>query len=420
MSSYTYSTQQNKMQSQGSHFIIENANEIAGRNASIASGRTAGSSSMDPGYLNPLNIRTISQGVNIDTRFRQNYYTTASTNFVLELPEIQKRVVTLRIASIEIPTTHYAISHHQGNTTFLIQGATTHGTPQEVVSQDPRLSHLSESQRYITLDANGYSAWLVSIPDGNYELDWLSKNKASSIVTAINNAIAYAIPGYVAPDGRFGAWKSSDSKSTKHLNPSNDIAYNVDRVSGKSVFARPSTSTIPTDSANNLLGVGKVSIQFAVDIAGNLSLEENLQLRLGWMLGFRVGKYETYHSTQSTHGLSIISEGICLVSGPRYAYISINDGQKSSGSSFIASYANSSMDKNIMTRINMSRVADDVGIYKSASDVGLSTQLNRTREYFGPVDIRRLEIKVMDEYGRIIDLNHMDWSMTLVFEKLYS
>ena len=62
---------------------------------------------------------------------------------------------------------------------------------------------------------------------------------------------------------------------------------------------------------------------------------------------------------------------------------------------------------------------EGVGVYKSSNDPGLNNQLNRTREYFGPVDIARLTIKIYDEYGRVIDLNNMDWSFALSFEKLY-
>jgi hypothetical protein len=249
---------------------------------------------------------------------------------------------------------------------------------------------------------------LVVLPDGNYELDWQGQSEAASIVVAMNNALALAVPGYMSIDGRFGAYPSPP-ESTNFLNPSQDIAFNVDRVSGRAIFARPSTGN-PLQ-----LGSGAVRINFAVDYGGNLALDENIQLRLGWELGFRMGHYEG----NNTDGFSIVSEGICMITGPRYAYISLNDGQKSTGSSFIAAYANSSLDKNIITRINIAAVADDVGIYKTSSDAGLSNQLNRTREYFGPVDIERLEIKLFDEYGRILELNNMDWSMTLVFEKLY-
>ena len=62
---------------------------------------------------------------------------------------------------------------------------------------------------------------------------------------------------------------------------------------------------------------------------------------------------------------------------------------------------------------------DDAGTYKSSNDPGLTTAMNRSREYFGPVDIQNLTITLYDEYGRVINLNNMDWSFTLAFEKLY-
>jgi hypothetical protein len=403
----TYTQPRNNVIFSGSQPIIENSNELVGRNALRASGRSAGTADMQPGYINPINVRTVTQGVNIDTRFRDKYYSTSSSNFVLHLPDIQKRVVTIRIATIELPMTHYAISRQRGNATFVIQGEID--PSDQVVVLQTNLNN-SEESRTVTLPGGGRKAWLVVLPDGNYELDWQGQSEAASIVVAMNNAIALAKPGYMSIDGRFGAYPSP--AQSDYLNPSQDIAFNVDRVSGRAIFSRPSTGN-PLQPPK--LGSGAVRINFAVDYGGNLALDENIQLRLGWELGFRMGHYEG----NNTDGFSIVSEGICMITGPRYAYISLNDGQKSTGSSFIAAYANSSLDKNIITRINIAAVADDVGIYKTSSDAGLSNQLNRTREYFGPVDIERLEIKLFDEYGRILELNNMDWSMTLVFEKLY-
>jgi len=39
-----------------------------------------------PGTINPLNRRILRQNINIDTRFRENYYATQSSNFHLDLP----------------------------------------------------------------------------------------------------------------------------------------------------------------------------------------------------------------------------------------------------------------------------------------------------------------------------------------------
>ena len=59
---------------QGSNFLIENVNTIAGRTTQLLDGRLAGHSEVPPGFLNPINVRTLTQTINIDTRFRPNYY----------------------------------------------------------------------------------------------------------------------------------------------------------------------------------------------------------------------------------------------------------------------------------------------------------------------------------------------------------
>ena len=50
-----------------------------------------------PGYINPINVRSTIQAINIDTRFRPDYYKTRSTDFTVKLPSIQKKVVCLRV-----------------------------------------------------------------------------------------------------------------------------------------------------------------------------------------------------------------------------------------------------------------------------------------------------------------------------------
>jgi hypothetical protein len=37
------------------------------------------------------------------------------------------------------------------------------------------------------------------------------------------------------------------------------------------------------------------------------------------------------------------------------------------------------------------------------------------REYYGPVNIEKMQIQMLDEYGRIINLNNMDFSFCLTF-----
>jgi hypothetical protein len=41
------------------------------------------------------------------------------------------------------------------------------------------------------------------------------------------------------------------------------------------------------------------------------------------------------------------------------------------------------------------------------------------RVYFGPVDIERLRLKLLDDKGNVVDLHGADWSITLISENLY-
>lgn len=365
----------NTIITQGTNFIIETPDRLAGKHAKPSTGRiTVDANSSPPGYMNPINVRTITQAISFDTRFRPNYYNTKSTNFDMILPSIQKNVISMRVATIELPITYYAISQSQGNSTCLIIDLAS---------------------------PNQSTCWVLNLPDGNYEQSWANHSKAENIENAMLSAIKAAQPATVDANGIVTL-----SAGTQ-LDPTKDLLYTLDRTSGRSIFSSTNTSTILTSG---------FTIRFNVDNSGSLNMDTSIQLRLGWQLGFRSAEYVCNVSGSA----ACVSEGICLVSGPRYGFLSIDDHQKNTGPAYIVAYGNSILQNNIITRINLAALQTDVGVYQICNDPGLTTQLNRTREYFGPVDIQRLHIALYDEYGRIIDLNNMDWSFSLAFEILYN
>ena len=71
-------------------------------------------------FLNRDNTKNATQVFNIDTRFRSDYYNSLSTSFTIDLPEVQKNVVSMRLASIEMPITYYSLSNTLGNNNMLI------------------------------------------------------------------------------------------------------------------------------------------------------------------------------------------------------------------------------------------------------------------------------------------------------------
>jgi hypothetical protein len=65
-------------------------------------------------------------------------------------------------------------------------------------------------------------------------------------------------------------------------------------------------------------------------------------------------------------------------------------------------------------------VKTSVGVPTGSLLVEFSGSLqDSTRTYFGPVDIDRLSVKLLDDKGNVLNLNGNDWCFTLVCECLY-
>ena len=143
-------------------------------------------------------------------------------------------------------------------------------------------------------------------------------------------------------------------------------------------------------------------------------------------MGFRAGAYNpagTVSGAQATTGtaaMAVISEGICCIQGPRYAFIAIDDYNNNVNNYFISAYKDSVSSPNVVARLNLNNLRQSDNVYRIGQDDGISGQLDfRTRVYFGPVDIQKMRITVLDEFGRVLNLNNMDWSMALVFDCMY-
>ena len=59
------------------------------------------------------------------------------------------------------------------------------------------------------------------------------------------------------------------------------------------------------------------------------------------------------------------------------------------------------------------------GKFSLTIDENDSNPLIKIRQYKGPVNIGKLDIKLLDRFGNIINLNFMDWSFSLEMEILY-
>jgi hypothetical protein len=297
------------------------------------------------GSINPLNKRTLRQNINIDTRFRENYYSTQSSNFHLDLPIRLTQVVSLQLSALEIPSTFYAISKVFGNNFFVIS------LPNAVPAVEPLI---------------------VTLPDGNYTYLTLQKY--------INNFLSTnpSVP--------------AEYTTIQFLSDVNTPDGNGNGGSGRMVVG-------------SLGGDIEFSLNFQTDKLGNEDRQTPLPLKLGWIMGFREGYYE--------NNTTYVSEGLIDVLGPRYIYLVVDDFNNNVSDGFYGAFTSSILNKNILARITL-----------QGSVFNIITQNNlvlitTARQYFGPVDIQKLQIQLLDEYGRILDLNNMDYSFCLSFQTIY-
>jgi len=93
--------------------------------------------------------------------------------------------------------------------------------------------------------------------------------------------------------------------------------------------------------------------------------------------------------------------------GTRYFLLSVNDFQNNHNEVFISPFKEQSLaDNNILAKIST----------ECCNDCCCE---NPERIYFGPVDLTKLEIKLFDEFGRLVDVNNADYSFTIELELLY-
>jgi len=324
--------------------IISNNHSIVARKNSVVDVIN----SVDKNYMgDSVNKHTIHKLISIDSRFRDNYYNTLSTDYNLTLPTNIKNVVSMELAALEMPTTYFQISKSKGNNFFWIKKA--------------------------------HNWHYINIPDGNY--------KRQSMENIINTNLS------------------------QHTDTSN-IVFKIDENSTKSVFCDTSMSEITiyfNRDNNNQSDTAVTTEEPDLNLKGYNGIIGNF----GWLLGFRMGSY----SGSNTY----ISEGCYDAWGTKYLYIIVNDFNKNVNNFCIPSYNESMGKTNILARISTSAISSQNfsdGLSLTNETVSNDASI-RKRHYFGPVNISKLEIQIVDELGRVIDLNNMDFSFSLNLICLY-
>ena len=322
---------------------------------------------------NQIDRKTVTKLLTVDSRFRKNYEISSETDFIIDLPYVINNVMELKLSDLEFPATYYPFVEDYENNYFWIQ------------------------YKYIINNYTVVKHLYIYIQPGNYYHSSLIDNIQNvfteyGVPLTIQFNLDYNNPGNVGVgDGKITIEYASDGSF--NLFDITELTLNFD--------AKKLTDNIPNYNVSHMVTDTEI-----LDEYYNKSSVIDYRQRLGWLFGYRQKRYNT--------ALRYVADGILDIIGPKYLYLVVDDFNSSSNVNFFSNFEESLLERNILARISLK------GFPFSIQAQGDFRAYSEPRYYFGPVDIHKLQVKLIDEYGRIVSLNGMDFSFALSLITIYS
>lgn len=353
------------------------------------------------GTINPNQQNLTSRILCIDSQYRQNILPyvnnpnapSYNTDFTLDLSDPLTNVVSLKLYSIQIPTTWYTFDHSLGNTCL------------------------------------EYSGNIIDISDGNYSVADLS-NVLNPIFTNKSLQLTFTGPDPYSSKISFTntslttdaimVFYSGSGLCQQACGPGSKINQNL----GWNLGFR-----IPPD-ANGVI---------AITIPKNTTVWSNVPADTYGPKYF-ILVVDDFNNNHLNNGLVNIVDTTTKINVPTYYNakdVSCNDSQ-----SFMVRSAPRTLTqaqlytvneivanrKQTINRTSGPTTTDVLAIipiqlvntFRPGPYVqfGQALQAN-IRTYFGPVNIDRLRVRLIDDKGNLMNLHDNDWSFTIVVEELY-
>ncbi len=368
------------------------------------------------GKLNPTLQNTVNRMVVLDSFYRQESAGgNISTDYTLDLSDRLTKVLNMRVWSIQIPLTYYNIDDVYGNTCFWI------------TNQDQNVP--------------------ISIPPGSYTPATLVSAIVAAFADAgfvfptipvVYNSITYKITMYLnggtfvpPPESPFSAFEIDTTTVITFFNAEKALicketcipqALHVNETLGYSMGFQTKSGFYNVDASGN---VG----DSIVDLFGPryfiLVVDDFTQNHLNnGMVTItepsKIVRLPSYYTTDHPYVCEDISGNLVpelIQSSPR----TLTQNQLYTINEIIKNNKN-----NLDTRAKAPTTTNVLGILPikptttGSMYVDFSGPIQENqRTYFGPVDIERLRVRLLDDKGNTVNLNGGNWSFTLVCELLY-
>jgi hypothetical protein len=286
------------------------------------------------GILNPLERRTFTRIVNIDTKFRDNYDASLSSDCSFVLPMKFANIVSMELASFEFPTLYYLTS---------LSG---------------------DNYYYFTLEINNVLKY-VCIPSEIHNF--------VDVIAYLNSY--FQTIGETEPDFK------TISFALTMTNPSTQSGV-------VQIINNPNVSEGET--------IGNV---FNLDFSPLSQDNRPLSSNLGWLLGFRNSNYQNSNL--------YVSETLANFVCDKYLFLVVDEFVNNKSDIFYSCFSTSILNKNIIARITLHP--------NNSLDV-----ITEPRQYFGQIDLSKMKVQLLDEYGSVIRYKNIDYSFCLKLTTIYN
>jgi hypothetical protein len=366
--------------------IIQSQNQLSGGVHAVTTDKVVPTTNItdykfSAGVLNPIEKRTFTKVITIDSTFRKNYETTSSNRFQWSLSQPENKVVSMKLVSLELPIMWYDISDKNNNNTFTIK--------------------LYNMQRY------GDKTHLITVPSGHYNnLDMVTT--LNQLFINIGEGLEYIF---------FSIDPVTTKSSFRVIDPEYDEPMHS--VLSGNIY----DPNFAHYSANFFYDISF----FAPVTAAKSVVSQEMAIRktLGWYLGFRKPKYTANNQSVVEHNVNehekiILHKGVILSetsygSGRgHYIFVAVNDYNRNCLTETISSQIGDVfVGNNILGRMSLTSSPTEVMVVIPAD------RIFRQRDYLGPVSLSKFTIELLNKYGDLIDLNDNDFSLSLELTVVY-
>jgi hypothetical protein len=301
-----------------------------------------------------------------NTAARNDYFTTLSSNCTFDLPIKWKDVISISLTSASVPNVMYAFNEESGT-----------------------------NQIFIEEDGTGLSG-LVTLPQGNYTPYDIPVPPLLPLTEAsFPEALANAINTTLGSGNRFKVSISLSTRKTTISNTTNTFRMNL--------LMRSSVDKCSPFASNIYIDYGPNYVPDKTQIP----LYSYLQT-MGFLMGYRELEY--------TNKLSYTSESIFTNTYSTYLYFVLEDytGSQTSSNTYGILGSGGILDSNILAIIPLNS-----GLFTTTFDNN-SNFIFKKRDYFGPVDISRIVIKLLNQRGNLVNLHDTDWNFSFQVKTIYN